>query len=234
MHRHIIILVAFLFLIIGAVLFILLRSSTTPYTGPKSLENLSIKEVFPPDQSSSVGIFTPIRVIFNRPLILEEQSSVSILADPTFDAQGGWLENGGVFSFTPSSPLLPEQKYLLTVNFGPKKYSWEFTTVATENVSIEEQIKVQEKADRDFGEWSKNLYDNYPWYNNLPLNTNDYFVYFDPDKKQFFADLYPKTSSTIPQNNQVQRFKEEVTSKLQSFGIDLSKYPIVWEIKPEP
>lgn len=91
----------------------------------------------------------------------------------------------------------------------------------------------QAQADQDFAAKTKAINDLYPWLNKLPLQTKNYYVYFDVDQKQFIARLYPKTASTVPIDQQVSDLKTEITTRLQSIIPDYTKYPIKWDIKPE-
>src|SRR5438132_249205 len=61
---------------------------------------------------------------------------------------------------------------------------------------LDKQLINQTEADKNFSAWQKDIQTNYPWYNNLPLQEDGYFVYFDLDQKTFFAYLYPKSSKS--------------------------------------
>ncbi|MBI2430788.1 MAG: hypothetical protein HYV39_02130 [Candidatus Levybacteria bacterium] len=100
--------------------------------------------------------------------------------------------------------------------------------------SIEDQLKIQTQSDKKFSDWQKDIYKNYPWYNSLPLQTDNYFVYFDLDEKKFIAYLYPKTSSKASLEEQVISFKNEIITQLGVLGADSSKYIFQWIIQSEP
>lgn len=89
----------------------------------------------------------------------------------------------------------------------------------------------QAQADRNFAAKSKEIQDLYPWLDKLPIQTQNYFVYFDVNEKQFIAKLYPSSSSNLTVEQQVEGFKNEVKTKLQSNIPDYSKYNIRWDIK---
>lgn len=92
----------------------------------------------------------------------------------------------------------------------------------TPTLTFEEQTEVQSVADRDYADWQKNVTDTYPWYNNLPLQTSTYFVYFDLDKKSFIAKLYPSGNQTEAV------LKAEILERLEALTIDTNQYPIEW------
>lgn len=96
-----------------------------------------------------------------------------------------------------------------------------------------DQIQLQAKADQDFAEKIKQRDALYPWLDKLPIQTSNYFAYFDVDQKQFIATLFPSSASTISIDEQVNGFKSEITTKLQNLIPDYTQYNIQWNIKPE-
>lgn len=102
-----------------------------------------------------------------------------------------------------------------------------------QNMPIQDQIKLQEQADRDFTEQSKQLDNSYPWLDKLPIQSTNYFVYFNTDQKQFIGKIYPQKSSNIPIDQQGKNYQQEIITKLQNLIPDYSKYNINWVIQPE-
>lgn len=103
----------------------------------------------------------------------------------------------------------------------------------TPTLTIPQQQESQTQADKNYGAWQKGVDTSYPWYNNLPLQTPNYFVYFDLDTKKFVARLYPSQSSPTSVDTQVAGMKSEITAKLQGLGIDTSKFELDWQVTPE-
>lgn len=93
--------------------------------------------------------------------------------------------------------------------------------------------QLQTTADRDFAAHQKELDKNFPWLDKLPLQKDEYFVFFDTDKKQFVGKLYPKTSGGSI-DDQVALLKNQVIEALKAQGIPSDQYPISWIITPEP
>lgn len=93
-------------------------------------------------------------------------------------------------------------------------------------ISTEDQIKAQSEADLNFGKWAQDVNRNYPWYNQLPIQTEKYYVYFDLDLKKFIGRLYAN-------GQQAENLKTEVMRRLSELGIDTSKYEFQWEIVPQ-
>ncbi len=110
-----------------------------------------------------------------------------------------------------------------------------FQNTPPPSMSTQDQIKAQEQADRNYAETTKQIDTQYPWLDKLPLQVpNTYYVYFDINQKQFIAKLYPKASSSIPVDQQVENFKKEIQSKLLNLIPNYTNYPISWDIKPQP
>ncbi|MFC1700261.1 hypothetical protein ACFLZ4_01280 [Patescibacteria group bacterium] len=69
-------------------------------------------------------------------------------------------------------------------------------------VSTEEQEAVSDfgppplRGDLDFSEGVKTLHKDYPWYSKLPVDTEEYVIVFDLERKEFRIRLkVPETSS---------------------------------------
>lgn len=78
------------------------------------------------------------------------------------------------------------------------------------------------ESDQNWGNKSQEINSNYPWLDQFPLTTDEYFVYFDINKKLFIAKIFSsKTEDT----------KTKISNELAQKGIDITKYIIQWEIQ---
>lgn len=100
------------------------------------------------------------------------------------------------------------------------------TTTTPQPSQSSSDIQKQQQADINFGNDIKKIQQSYPWFNNLPIMNANYFVYFDPLKKQLVADIYSKSKNLSAQ--QVEDIKTSITSQLSQLGIPLAQYPITW------
>ena len=91
-------------------------------------------------------------------------------------------------------------------------------------LSEQDQIKTQQESDQRTGELKANSEKLYPWQDKLPIQTTEYFVYFDEDQKKFIAKIYLK-------NRTVEVVKNEVVAELQQQEFPLNTYPIEWIVK---
>lgn len=232
----------FLLIVIPVFLFFISKNfinknSLKPIPAPQPTSistKLDIISISPSNNAINIGIYPSIIVRFSRIPTPVEKSLIKISGFPSIDGEQKWLPDQKSLLLTPSKPLRTNQKYLLKVNSPLETYRWEFTTISVENVPLEDQIKNQTEADRNFAEWQKNIYKNYPWYDSFPIRTTNYFVYFDIEKKGFIAKLYPKTDSPISINEQTVGLKNEILEKLKNLNIDTTKYTIHWDIVPKP
>lgn len=75
-------------------------------------------------------------------------------------------------------------------------------------------------GDEQFLKVQNQVHQQYPWYDSFPLQTDQYFVYFDRDKNIFKGIIYNASSEAS--------IKSEVDQKLKSLNVDISKYSIEW------
>ncbi len=86
---------------------------------------------------------------------------------------------------------------------------------------LNEELKDQAKADEEYGRIIEQNYTNYPWLEKLPLQNENYFIYFDTNEKKFFGQIYT-------QENQDQ-LKTQAINALKALGIQTEQYEIVWQ-----
>lgn len=231
--------------LVGAIILVVFSSflkkpselSTSPTTiptptpiplPPTAFRDLSIESVTPEDLSSSTSLFASISASFSRPLSDAEKERVFITLDPSVDGSISWSGTNDTFIFTPGR-FNTATLYKVVLNYGALTKSWSFTTVSDANISIEDQNSIQLQSDDQFGAWQSKLYESYPWYDNFPLQTSDYFTYFDIDTKQFVSDIYGDPKNT----QRIDVIKLEVLQQVQSFGININNYKFVWNTTPE-
>lgn len=99
--------------------------------------------------------------------------------------------------------------------------------------TLDGQLRIQTQADKKFSEWQKDINTKYPWYNDLPLQENEYYIYFDLDKTAFVTFLYPKQSGNISIETQITKLKEKILKQLTMIGVDTKNYQFFWTIQPK-
>jgi hypothetical protein len=194
---------------------------------------VEIINIIPLQNSTDVSISSPITVYFSRPLASTEVAKLQIQSVPSFTFDKKLSPDGNRIEVIPNPPLFTGQLYELSIRFQDQPILLSFTTREGASLSIDDQIKAQSVADRNFGQWNEDLYKNYPWYNLLPIRTSSYFVYFNIDSKQFIALLYPSESSSTPIESQVSTLKQEVQKAIRDKDIPDS-YEFSWQVVLEP
>lgn len=130
-------------------------------------------------------------------------------------------------------PISTPSPILIAPSASPMSTPITTPIILPSNTPSADQIKIQSQADQDFATKTNQIKTLYPWLNKLPIQTPNYYVYFDISQKQFIAKLYPSSTSTTPIDQQVTSLRNEITSKLQSLIPDYTQYNIQWDIKPE-
>lgn len=178
-----------------------------------------------PTQTSRSGLYQAVTINFSRDLNTQEKAGLQVTVLPSVETEKKWLDNKTLV-VTPTEPLLASTAYKEIISFGSQTTSIGFTTTDVQSVPIEDQVKIQSQADKNFGDWQLQVITNYPWYKQLPLQTESYFVYFDLDTKTLFAKIYSNPSD----ESRIIIIKNEVSSRLTALGVDLTTFPIEWKV----
>lgn len=191
---------------------------------PASLSNLSIISITPRDNSTSPNYYQQVQVTFSRSVTGMEKSQIQIQISPPIHASQIWDNSNTLLTATPTTALSPSQKYTITVTYGNSDINTSFTTLSTDQAT-----QLQGQADKNFNQQLQNTAQQYPWFSQLPLQTDNYFVYFDLNKKQFIARIYNGPSLT---QTQLTATKNEIQSKLSSLGVNLNNFTVDWQLVP--
>lgn len=203
-----------------------------PINNIQTQGEITIMSVSPKNNSIDIGIFPEISSTFSKALTANEQGNITITTTPQVQGKKSWSTDEKTLIFTPTTPLQQSTDYTIHISGMGITSTWSFTTVATQNVSAQDQQKAQSQADKNFGDQWKKVDTLYPWYDSLPLQTDSYFVYFDLDTRSFVGKLYPSSNSSVSEDNQVIQMKQEIIKKLEELGIDTTKYKFTWTITP--
>jgi hypothetical protein len=190
--------------------------------------NPSINTLSPPEVTSS---FSEIKITFPQPVKSSDQKLISVGISPTIRGVYKWSGDGKELIFTPAQPYQDNTEYSLNVLYnGVEIFSQKIKTENTSPTPSQSLMDNQLVADKDYANWSKSIFENYPWINQFPIQNSNYFVYFDTDKIRVIAKLYPKKSSNLTINQQVEQFKTEILQKMKDINQDTLNYPIDWTI----
>lgn len=192
---------------------------------PKDLTNITITTT--PAQADNVSILATVSATFPRAIKENEKSNITLTISPIVEGAISWSSDNRTVSFTHIRAFITSQSYTTTLAYFNKRLVWSFTTASQDNLNQQEQNQLQLQADEDFGRWQQSVYDNFPWYDLLPIQSNSYFVFFDTASKKFIATLYVDQTSS-----QVEELKKDILSQFLTLGIPTNKYPFVWKYSP--
>lgn len=81
------------------------------------------------------------------------------------------------------------------------------------------EIEQQQQAEQDFFITMQEIQKNYPWYSKLPLETKDYLIIYDWDKKKFLISVkYPASSPNV------KTAQDSALLGLRNIGVDPDKW----------
>lgn len=94
--------------------------------------------------------------------------------------------------------------------------------INTINPTMVKELQLeQSKADYEYAKVQEKRYQDYPWYDKLPIGNDTYFVYFSSEDKKFIGKIYDTA--------QTEQIKADVPNQLKELGVDVTTYPIIWE-----
>lgn len=65
-----------------------------------------------------------------------------------------------------------------------------------------------------------------PWHSKLPLESNDYFISYDPTNDSFIATIYYSSSSSTPADQQIKSLKAEAANTIKALDPSLASKPV--------
>jgi len=93
-------------------------------------------------------------------------------------------------------------------------------TITYQNIPLPtEDIK---KSDENWGKKMQETSNSYPWLDQFPIQTDEYFFYFDINKKTFVAKIFSKENANL--------IKETIINELKNISPDYLAYPIDFQI----
>lgn len=200
----------------------------TPTEVPAFIKPLTIISFTPSNNESAIALTAPITITFSRPLAVNEQQLLTLTSTPALSFTKSWNEQTQTLSFISETPLQPSTLYTLVLTSPSFSKEWSFTTRKSNITTSQEAQNAQSAADQNYNLHQEELQKNYPWLSVLPLQTNDYFVYFDTDTKTFRATLYVNDSD----QPQINTLKKTILSQMQQLEIPTETFPITWITKP--
>lgn len=173
----------------------------------------------PKDEATNVGLSDSINLVFNRELNNSEKEKINVFTTPSTDLSTSWARKQLIIAA--KNKFTSNVKYKINVMFGNQVLlSFSFTTIPFDQSEVDKAGAIQTTNDYVFGQSYIQFLDKNPWYVYLPINTDQYTVVYDFDKKSFRIRI--KIATTDVQKNDL---VTQVLAKLKSIGVTADPIP---------
>lgn len=163
-----------------------------------------------------------ISINFNDGVTERQKGQISVLFAPLVDFDSTWLTS--TFKIIPKNPLRNNTNYSVSVFLDKKQiYQFSFETSTFSQADIKKYGPSQSQNDLAFGEATKKVVEQYPWYTSLPIKTKDYVVYYDFDKQKFAITFLKAPQDSGQQNSLIL----DAVGRIKSIG---AKEPVEYYI----
>jgi len=136
----------------------------------------------------TVGVPENSDITISFSAILDESTkkNLKFISEPEISANAFWLENNYQYHFQNTQPLKNNTNYTITVFYrNTKIFTHSFITNEFSDAQQQEHIREQAQEDINFDEAIKKLQTEYPWYDDIPLETDQFTIIYNYDRKQF-------------------------------------------------
>ena len=202
-HKIISLIVGIVFLI--SLLYVIFQIIQTP--------NVSITKTVPQDNQQNISVKPTIYVTFNKELSDKEKEFISFETSPMFENKSEMI--GDSLIIVPMKDL--EQGIFYKINVLYKKniiHSFSFETTLFTEDQIKEEGSLQTEGDRLFGDAYINFIKNYDWYQHIPIETSDYRIIYDFNKKSFRVRVLKETTK-----EELAEIINDATNNIKKIGV---------------
>lgn len=157
-------------------------------------------------------VFTPKRIILGLAFVL----IIIIIVVNIVSRSRNTLPSGVNPTITPRSAETPTP----VVNLSKPTSPFTFIDPSVTPTTLNEDIAIQLKADYEYAHEAESIERAFPWLTDLPLDEEEYFVYFNFNENRFVARIYdPEKESGL---------QAEIYSRLKIMDIPVDDYQIEW------
>jgi len=111
--------------------------------------------------------------------------------------------------------LLRPKAVPIVISPSPTPTTTPSATIQPTSVVVPTESVFQTPNDQLYGQAIKTLVQQYPWYPKLPIETKDFRIIYDFDKKSFRIRILTQPTDVI---------KQVAIDKLKEIGVDLTKF----------
>ncbi len=195
---------------IVVVFFIALSVGNKTSGGPPTIKSVE------PAGGTTIGVYPTFKITFDRTPTQDQKGRFSIVLTPETALLSSWQDTA--LTLAPTRVLDPGVRYVLSVVFEQNPLATlNYTTVPLNQLTKEEETRLQTESDYLFGQEEIKLSQEKPWLDQLPIATKEYTVVYDYDLQKIRIRL--KTVFTEAQ-------KKELLQTLAQKGIPTNN--VVW------
>ncbi len=202
-----------LFSLLGLItIFLLIISSHQPPVP-------QITKTNPPNQAKYILDNQPLTFNFNQPLTPKQISNLNFKITPPTKLESIW-KNNQTLILTPTQPLQPSTPYQINFYYRDQLiYQYQFTTNPYSTKELLEQGKQQTLDDLAYGKKEASFYRQNPWYQKMPIKTQEYYIVYDFGQKLFRFHFYISPTPKLIQ---------QALEKLKKIGVpEPIKYKVI-------
>jgi len=196
-------------LIIYLILALIIASVWLFLRSRQKLTALTFVSSIPKNNSLFVSTKSEVVITFNRNITEEEKNILKVKLNPEEKIKTVYQENKIILS--PETEFKTNTKYEIQVILKEKViYTLVFTTFPLTPQEIEEQGTKQTAADLAFDEKYRDFLTNYPWYQTLPIERNEYRIIYDFERESFRIRIKIATETAEDEEVIVNKALEEL------------------------
>lgn len=175
-----------------------------------------------PETEFGISEIANFEVTFARVLDESTKRKLSLRITPEVESKNFWSENNYQYYINTTEKLQLDTEYVVNVYYKNKKiYS---KTYLTSKYSFEEQAehaREQTQADIEFNKAISNLQKDFPWYNDIPIDNDQFTIVYDYDQTKFRIRL------KIPENTDpeiIDNLTNKALAKMEELDINPSEW----------
>ena len=161
-------------------------------------------------------------IAFTQVLNESTKKNLSFKVEPPINANTYWLANSHQYYIETQGSLETNSKYTVSVFYKNKNiFSHTYQTSAFTIEEQREHIREQSQGDIDFNLAIENLKKDFFWYEDIPIDTDQYTIIYDYDEKKFRIRL--KTSKNTDAEI-IENLTKKALSELESISVDPAEW----------
>lgn len=177
------------------------------------LSDLAVINTIPKNNAVFVDNRQEIEITLNREISNKEGENLKLEISPKIELNTAYV--GNKIKSSHSNLFEYGKDYFVKVIYQNKEiYAFSFSVNPFTPEQLEREGRLQAEGDMDYNNAVKKLIEKYPWYTNLPIETEDYRIVYDWELNKFRIRIL---KSNLDKNNKDLLINEAVL-KLEKAG----------------